>query len=121
MHFCAECHNMYYVRIAEEDENKLIYYCRKCGHTDDIITEENICVSRTVLQGRKQKFSHIINEFTKLDPTLPRIKNINCPNENCNDDIKNKEIIYIRYDDENMRYVYICTACDNVWTLDNAK
>ena len=41
MHFCSECGNMYYVRISEDDDNKLIYYCRKCGHLDDIITEEN--------------------------------------------------------------------------------
>ena len=121
MHFCSQCNNMYYIRIAENDADKLIYYCRKCGHQDELITAENICVSKTILKGRAQKFSHIINEYTKMDPTLTRVTNIKCPNENCEKDEGNKEIIYLRYDDKNMRYVYICTACDNVWTLDNLK
>jgi len=119
MHFCKECQNMYYVRISEKDENKLIYYCRKCGYQDDIITEDNICVSKTVLRQGKQKFSNVVNEFTKLDPTLPRVKNIKCPNEHCDDDNEDKEIIYIRYDDSNMKYGYICSACDTTWTMDN--
>ena len=121
MHFCSQCQNMYYVRITDDDSNKLIYYCRKCGHEDDLLTAENCCVSKTIFKGREQKFSHIINEFTKLDPTLPRVTNIKCPNENCADDGTNKEIIYLRYDDVNMRYVYIWSACNNVWTLDNLK
>jgi len=133
MHFCSKCDNMYYVRISETDENKLIYYCRKCGNTDDIITEDNMCVSKTILKREEQKFSHIINEYTKLDATLPRVTNIKCPNPNCNEGSasqpaaggagspQEKEIIYIRYDDINMKYVYICSACDTVWTLKNTK
>ena len=116
MHFCKECKNMYYIRIAEKDENKLIYYCRKCGHEDEIITEDNICVSKTFLRQGEQKFSNIVNEFTKYDPTLPRVKNVPCPNENCAEDPE-KEIIYIRYDDNNMKYVYLCGACDTIWTI----
>ena len=51
-----------------------------------------------------QKFSHIINRFTKLDPTLPRINTIDCPNKDCqtnHDKQTEKEIIYIRYDVSN--------------------
>ena len=31
---------------------------------------------------------HIVNQYTKMDPTLPRVTHINCPNVNCssNDD-----------------------------------
>ena len=56
MHFCSQCHNMYYVKISQHNENKLIYYCRKCGHEDTIITEDNICVSKTYLKQTTQKF-----------------------------------------------------------------
>ena len=38
MHFCPKCGNMYYLRLtkdADEQENALIYYCRKCGNEDD--------------------------------------------------------------------------------------
>ena len=47
----------------------------------------------------QQEFSHIINKYTKLDPTLPRINNVLCPNADCatNKDDSPREIIYIRY------------------------
>ena len=32
MNFCIKCDNMYYIRIADDNNNKLIYYCRNCGH-----------------------------------------------------------------------------------------
>ena len=51
--------------------------------------------------------NHIINKYTILDPTLPRVKNILCPNSDCETNKENnnekREIIYIRYDDTNMR------------------
>ena len=31
----------------------------------------------------EQNFHHIINKYTKLDPTLPRVYNIPCPNKEC--------------------------------------
>ena len=35
-----------------------------------------------------------------------------CPT---NKDGKPREIIYIRYDDSNMKYIYLCSDCDTVW------
>ena len=62
----------------------------------------------------------MINKYTKLDQTLPRVYNIPCPNKQCKTnekDYKNPaEIIYMRYDDANMKYTYICTTCDTKWT-----
>ena len=34
MHFCPKCGNMYYLTLFDQDQNKLIYYCRNCGHKD---------------------------------------------------------------------------------------
>ena len=31
------------------------------------------------------------------------------------------EVIYMRYDDDNMKYLYICVTCDTVWKTDDAK
>ena len=45
MHFCTECQNMYYISIDAEDSNKLTYYCRQCGHTDNILAVDSVCVS----------------------------------------------------------------------------
>jgi len=105
---------MYYIRIDAENTNKLIYYCRHCGNEDHLITLDSATVSKT--KG-KPTVSHFINKYTKLDPTLPRVSHILCPNVDCatNKAEDKREILYIRYDDLNMKYVYLCSTCDTVW------
>ena len=117
MHFCSKCDNMYYIQISKEDENKLIYYCRNCGNEDTNLNHNNICVSKMQVSMGKRKYTHIINNFTKHDPTLPRINSIKCPNSDClsNKDDEKREVIYLRYDDLNMKYVYLCPQCDTIW------
>jgi DNA-directed RNA polymerase subunit M/transcription elongation factor TFIIS len=97
----------------------MVYYCRKCGNEDSLLSTQNVCVSKTQIKKTEQTFNHIINKYTKYDPTLPRINNILCPNNECatNKDGKEREIIYIRYDDNNMKYVYLCSECDTVWKI----
>ena len=125
MQFCSQCHNMYYLKIAENDLNSLLYYCRNCGHEDDTLTADNICVSSTELKRSEQKYTHIINEYTKYDNTLPRTNTIKCPNVAC---ISNKEgnedkreVIYIRYDDLGMKYIYVCSQCDKMWKTNDSN
>jgi DNA-directed RNA polymerase subunit M/transcription elongation factor TFIIS len=117
MHFCSQCQNMYYISIDAVDSNKLVYYCRNCGNKDTDLSVENVTVSKIQLKKSEQEFSHIINKYTKLDPTLPRVNKILCPNSICstNKEDKPREIIYIRYDDQNMKYVYLCSTCDTIW------
>ncbi len=130
MHFCSTCSNMYYISITPE--NELQYYCRNCGNVDNTIASDNICVSKVNMKKTTttQSFAHVVNKYTKLDPTLPRIKTIRCPNDEC---ISNKlsaqssdpsvkkeetEVIYLRYDDTNLKYIYLCTKCDKVWNTE---
>jgi DNA-directed RNA polymerase subunit M/transcription elongation factor TFIIS len=154
---------MYYLKIRDDEEkNALVYYCRNCGHEDHTLTSENVCVSETQLQRSEQKYTHMVNEYTKYDPTLPRINTIKCPNQACDsnegaeqeggapppskkkastskaaqEDIEeeeankttrktqaktlmNREVMYIRYDDINMKYVYLCVHCNTMWRTDN--
>ena len=137
MHFCSVCGNMYYISITAE--NELQYYCRNCGHVDETIASENICVSKVNVKHTTtpQTFSQVVNKYTKLDPTLPRINTIRCPNDECPsnrksggagaggggaeaEDKKEKksEVIYLRYDDTNLKYVYLCAKCDKVWNTE---
>lgn len=130
MHFCTKCNNMYYLKIANEDDDTLIYYCRNCGHEDNILTKDNVCVLDTTTQDNSQKYRHVINEYTKFDPTLPRINTIRCPNSSCSSnrdgevletksetssENNDREVIYIRYDDTNMKYIYMCAKCSTIW------
>lgn len=123
MRFCDNCNNMYYIRIDNDDSNKLIYYCRNCGKEDtNSDFSEDMVVSKLQIKNVDKTYTNIINKYTKLDPTLPRINNILCPNAECTTNTKHteKEIIYIRYDDVNMKYMYLCSTCGFVWeTNDN--
>jgi len=117
---------MLYISIDEKDTNKLTYYCRHCGTVDTTIIQEGHCVLNTYLKQGEQKFNHIINKYTKLDPTLPRIYTMKCPNDSCitnshSEEGKKKktEVIYMRYDDSNMKYVYICVDCDTIWKTES--
>ena len=135
MKFCSECDNMYYIKINGEDENSLIYYCRFCGHEDNEPAENGVVVLRTDYKKSEQQFSHMINRYIKHDNTLPRITNMKCPNESCGKkesesaasasaasaSAEDSSVIYLRYDDDNMKYLYICENCNTTWKTDDNK
>ncbi len=136
MKFCTECQNMYYISIDEANINNLTYYCRFCGNKDDQVAKEGVVVLKTQYKQSEQKFNHMVNKYTKYDPTLPRKTSMKCPNELCNDQsatatataaataaatVAGSDIIYLRYDDENMKYLYICSNCNFTWKTDDKK
>ena len=120
MEFCSKCDNMYYIKLTQADGNSLIYYCRNCGNEDNNFNKDNLCILSTQNDmNTDNKQSNVINKYTKLDPTLPRIYNIPCPNPSCpthrETDPVSPEVIYIRYDKQNLNFVYLCTHCDKTW------
>jgi DNA-directed RNA polymerase subunit M/transcription elongation factor TFIIS len=117
--FCSVCDMYYYTRISETDGNRLSYYCRSCGNVEDTPIE-GACVLDTRMRAREQTFRHIVNPYTKYDPTIPSSYDIPCPEAGCasnhSDDTKvPREVKYIRYDNANMKYLYICMVCDATW------
>ena len=123
MNFCDVCENKLYLSIDGNNANKLIYYCQNCGNVKD--STNSFSVSKIQLKNSQQEFTHFINKNTKYDPTLPRITNMLCPNPECTTnhakDSPSAEIIVIRYDEINMKYVYVCASCDTVWKTEEQK
>ena len=120
MNFCTNCDNMYYIKLEEEECDKIVYYCRNCGNVDDKILDVNKCILEENINKTEDKYNTHINKYTKLDITLPRINTIKCPNSICETnsegfDSSKKEIIYIRYDNTSMKYLYLCSHCDFTW------
>ena len=125
MEFCNKCDNMLYMKILEESEEddvkqdkKLVYFCKCCGlEVKDLTNINNFRVFK-INNEVKSKDIHI-NEYTKYDPTLPHMNNIKCPNLNCKSNIEPdshiQDVIYLRYDDKNMKYMYLCCHCDKNW------
>lgn len=118
MKFCEKCDNMYYIGINPDNTNKLTHYCRNCNHVDDRISTEGLCLLNTNFNSGEQDYKNLINEYTKLDPTLPRLYNTKCPNNDCKTE---NGVIYLRYDNGNMKYVYMCVDCDMVWKTDDRQ
>jgi DNA-directed RNA polymerase subunit M/transcription elongation factor TFIIS len=124
MRFCTQCSNMLYIGLSDTDQNELTYYCRNCKFVDKEIGHEGVCVLNTQLKKCEQRFNHIINRYTKMDPTLPRIYNMRCPGLTCKSNLEqrsNTEIIYLRYDEDNMKYLYLCVECDEIWKTDDRR
>ena len=80
------------------------------------------CILNVQTNNEEQHFNRIINKYTKHDPTLPRIYNMKCPNNKCKSNTNtpptNPEVVYMRYNDADMKYLYICTDCDHTWKTD---
>ena len=120
MHFCNVCGNMFYITL---EENNMVYYCRKCGNKnnnsndDDNTRKQNIVVSKTRLESEMVNIDNI-NKYTKMDPTLPRTSSIKCINDKCECNVKegiSPEIIYIRKNTDDLKYVFVCCHCDTTW------
>ena len=127
MRFCTKCDNMYNMKISEgDDSNELIHYCRNCGNEDTTVDSTNVCISTTVYNGDTNASSSSKTDssvdhnvvYAKHDPTLPRTDKIKCPNKDCASnaaDAANAEVVYSRYNDKDMKYMYVCCKCDTSW------
>lgn len=61
-------------------------------------------------------YKHFMTPYIKYDTTLPRVKNIKCANTSCkNKDPEKQEVLYIKYDNVNMKYLYYCCHCEHFW------
>lgn len=116
MKFCEQCSNMLYVTINKE--RQLVHYCKCCGYkTVETDLTKSVCIIDDNKINDSTKYSQYINPWLKYDPCLPRVNNIQCPDRECSKpkDAEN-EVIYIKYDATNMRYIYNCCHCNHFWS-----
>ena len=116
-HFCKQCQNMTFL-YTDEIKN-LIHHCKSCLYSEPYSKKDNCIYS---IQFKKYDNSEYINNnpYVTHDITLPKIKNnpnIKCVNPECISITESKEcdITYIKYDMENMKYIYICNHCGQKW------
>ena len=121
MEFCKVCDMMMYMRLAgdaatEDEDPQLSYYCRKCGHEENAGVSGTSCAYRVTFRQNDAATLQPLNSHTKHDPTLPTAHTA-CPTVGCS---VPGSVRYIRYDDTNIKYIYLCTQCDATWTVANS-
>ena len=114
--FCPACGNMYKMRLDEE--LGLLWKCTTCGIEKQ--QQGGCLLVETLIQEKSSEgYRILMNEFTRQDPTLPHVHNIKCPNGACasNTSGVEKDVIYIKYDPVNMKYLYLCNVpgCNTTW------
>ena len=116
MRFCGVCDNMLYIRLDEA--GKLEMYCKNCSFVvqPDPGEQSSMCVfSSTAAGADRNEYRQFMNKDIKHDPTLPRVRHLRCPNAKCTSSDKDREVIYLKYDSPNMKYLYFCCACETFW------
>lgn len=119
LRFCSVCRNYLYLN---DTTTGLKMLCRHCGNDKSFVptsSEEALILETTFAAtgaGAKQT-APVLNDYTKLDPTMPHLKTIACPFTECasNSNPALRDIIYIKTDAQNLKYQYCCTICDTQW------
>jgi DNA-directed RNA polymerase subunit M/transcription elongation factor TFIIS len=113
MKVCSSCQNMYVMKF--QPDGTLFWQCLSCGIVEQ--QEGGCLLVETLVQERSSEgYRILLNEFTRQDPTLPHIKNVKCPKTSCSSNGgAERDVIYIKYDPVNMKYMYICNVCGEAW------
>jgi len=104
---------MLYISVVDD---QLKNYCKNCefSFVEDCKDAAVEVVSNIVGNNDDSKWQQFTScKYLKNDPTLPRVSNIKCTNNLCT--ATKNEVIYIKYDNVNMKYLYYCCHCDHFW------
>lgn len=111
--FCPTCR---YYLFLQSSSNTLQRLCRNCGYTEH---DEKGGLVMEQSSETSEGYKILVNEFTRYDVRLPHIvKTLRCPEPTCtsNHGSAEPDILYIKYDPANLKYLYICTSCGFQWT-----
>ena len=109
MQFCKECENKLF---PFEEDDILWNKCMNCGFKEEyvgsIIEKKNYKILDT-LSAEK-------NKYLIFDPTFPRTKFKECPNNECisHKDKNLQEVIMVQ-DSVTIKMTYICVNCNAEW------
>ena len=115
MEFCEVCDNMLYVKTNATKQ--LVKYCKHRLYEKVETMNTAIRISQTIYSEDDLLYNQNVNKYLRFDPTLRRIRDphITCPNTDCTATPDNNQVIYIKYDAKNMKYLYVCETCGHTW------
>lgn len=105
------------VTVTKDEVEKKVFQrqCRNCAHAQE--ETPGLVMKMMIQEKASEAFEIVLNEFTTDDPRLPHVETLPCPNKDCatNTSGAKKDVIYMKYDAENMKFLYICTVCKFKW------
>jgi DNA-directed RNA polymerase subunit M/transcription elongation factor TFIIS len=122
LRFCPKCKYL----LSLKADAPVSLNCPNCGFTErfEPKTAEEALILETQFRsgssagGAASGIS--INAYTLMDPTLPHVTTIPCPNATCASaaDATRRDVIYIKTDPRNMKFQYVCAVagCGATWT-----
>lgn len=127
---------MLYGNIKDDTPHCLDFTCKNCGYNETEDTSisapivakrydndskkselDDKCIVQTNYFDDIRSFQQYQTKNIKYDMTLPRVNNIDCPKCSSKTN-KMPEVICIKYDQANMKFLYFCCDCDHFWRLE---
>jgi len=121
LRFCPKCQYYLALNVSEAVNLK----CINCGFAEPFVpqnSEEALILETQFRSGSSATgvaSGITVNSYTMMDPTLPHVTTIPCPNSTCASqaDATRRDVIYIKTDPNNMKFQYICAVagCGATW------
>lgn len=120
MRFCKGCENMLEIELRNsataEHKPELWYVCRHCGQVDAVADSSSTMIMSTDYSDDKTLYMQYVTPHIRYDPTLPRVSDIKCASSSCSRaEGVAEEVIYIKYDPVQLKYLYHCLHCGTFW------
>jgi DNA-directed RNA polymerase subunit M/transcription elongation factor TFIIS len=114
--FCDKCDNVLFIQT---DSDGAHFVCPCCNTRVEMFTDNSSrCISRRSLVGESIQTS-TINPHVLEDPTLPCTTMINCPNKECTRGDQPNQVVYMNYNNKELRFLYSCLHCKHNWTIEH--
>jgi DNA-directed RNA polymerase II subunit RPB9 len=105
--FCPETNDLLYPK-EDKDTRRLIYRCKNCDYYEQAeVSDYCVYVSEN---KRGEKVNPIIQQDVRNDPTLPRTKDVRCPQ--CN---HNEAVFFSQNTESGMTLYFNCVSCGHKW------
>ena len=108
--FCSVCHNLYIIQQNDENTMKGKKVCRFCDNSKDIETAE--LISHRDFTKKTVNLSQYPIQRIVESSIVATIQTRECPN--CKKE--NTETKLYEIDEEQKKFLYICTTCKEYWT-----
>lgn len=105
--FCPETNDLLYPRENKETR-KLEFYCKNCEYYTEAQTQDYCVFVQETTFSEKDKTIQLQDVIS--DPTLPRTKDVRCPN--CD---HNEAVFVSESTEAGMTLYFNCTSCRHKW------